>query len=53
MRGEREGLHCIVVAIHGLSFSACDWHPSLADETIIADKLIQAIDADQTVWTKQ
>jgi lysophospholipase L1-like esterase len=36
--------------IGGLSFGACDWHPSLPDEKLIADRLIHAIDAGPHVW---
>lgn len=39
--------------IQGLSFSACDWHPSLKDETIISDKLIRTINADKHVWKRR
>lgn len=38
--------------INGLGFGACDWHPSLADDRIISDKLVQVIDAAGT-WGKQ
>ena len=37
--------------IHGLSFGACDWHPSLADDKAISDQLLPLIDADPRVWT--
>ncbi len=40
------------VPIDGLSFGACDWHPSLADERVITEKLIETIDADRHVWQK-
>jgi lysophospholipase L1-like esterase len=36
--------------INGLHFSACNSHPSLADEKTIAGKLTQLIDADKQVW---
>ena len=36
--------------VHGLSFGGCDWHPSLADQKVISDKLIQLIDADKQAW---
>ncbi|MGO8718217.1 MAG: GDSL-type esterase/lipase family protein [Acidobacteriaceae bacterium] len=36
--------------INGLSFGACNSHPTLADEKVIADKLQQRIDADPRLW---
>jgi lysophospholipase L1-like esterase len=36
--------------VDGLSFGGCDWHPSLADQKIISDKLIQLIDAAEQAW---
>lgn len=39
--------------IDGLSFSACDWHPSRADHQIIAEKLEHAMDADPQVWQRR
>lgn len=39
--------------VNGLSFGACDWHPSLADDQSIADKLIQVIDAHPQVWERR
>jgi lysophospholipase L1-like esterase len=42
--------HIVFVPINGLSFTACDSHPSLADEKTIAEKLEHAIDADAQVW---
>jgi len=39
--------HITFLPINGLHFSACDSHPSLADDQIIADKLIHLIDADR------
>jgi len=44
--------HIIFLAIHGLGFGACDWHPSLADDRLISEKLIQVIDEDPGVWPK-
>ena len=38
--------------VHGLSFGGCDWHPSLADQEIISDKLVELIDADKQAWQK-
>lgn len=40
------------VPVNGLSFSACHAHPSLADETLIADRIGAVIDASG-VWTRQ
>ena len=48
---QQQGDHSIqFLPIDGLTFSACNWHPSLADEKVIADKLIHIIDADPQVW---
>ncbi|WP_446745120.1 GDSL-type esterase/lipase family protein [Silvibacterium acidisoli] len=33
--------------VNGLAFTACNGHPSLADEQVISNKLIQLIDAHQ------
>jgi lysophospholipase L1-like esterase len=38
------------VPVNGLAFSACNAHPSLADETVIADRLAAAIDRVPNVW---
>lgn len=45
--------HISFVAVTGLNFGACDWHPSLADEKLISAKLVQAIDADEQVWHRR
>jgi lysophospholipase L1-like esterase len=45
--------HILFQPINGLSFAACNWHPSLADDGVIADKLIHLIDADKQIWTNQ
>jgi lysophospholipase L1-like esterase len=42
--------HITFLPIHGLSFGACNWHPGLVDEKVIADKLEHLIDADPHVW---
>ncbi len=49
-RKKQGDAHITFLAVHGLSFGACDWHPSLADDKLISDKLIQMIDADLKVW---
>ena len=36
----------------GLSLAACDWHPSAADERVIADKVMRVIDGAR-VWSGQ
>jgi lysophospholipase L1-like esterase len=41
------GRHITYLPINGLSFSACNSHPSLADEKIISAKLEHLIDADK------
>jgi lysophospholipase L1-like esterase len=38
------------VPIHGLAMTGCHWHPSLADDEVIADALIRAIDAGRADW---
>lgn len=40
------------LSIHGLHFSACDSHPTLADDQTIANKLIHVIDAHKGVWRR-
>lgn len=40
--------HISFLPIDELSFGACDWHPSLADEKVISGKLVQLIDADKS-----
>lgn len=42
--------HITFAPIHGLSFNACNGHPSLADDHAIAQKLIQLIDTDKLTW---
>ena len=49
-RRQRGDAHVEFLPINGLSFSACNWHPSLADDKVISDQLIRVIDADQRVW---
>ena len=49
-RQQQGDSHIQFLPIDGLSFTACNWHPSLADEKVIADKLIHIIDADPQVW---
>jgi lysophospholipase L1-like esterase len=39
--------HITFLPINGLSFTACDGHPSLSDEKIISTKLVHLIDADK------
>jgi lysophospholipase L1-like esterase len=50
---QRGDQHILFLPINGLSFGACNWHPSLADEKVIAGKLEQLIDADPQVWKNQ
>jgi hypothetical protein len=47
---QRGDQRILLLPIDGLSFGACNWHPSMADEQVIADKLIHRIDADLQVW---
>ena len=42
--------HIAFVAIGGLRFGACDWHPSIDDEATISDRFVRAIDADGKAW---
>ncbi|RRA50144.1 GDSL family lipase [Acidipila sp. EB88] len=42
--------HVTFLPINGLSFSACDGHPSLSDDAAISDKLIHRIDAEEPLW---
>lgn len=37
--------------IDGLSLAACDWHPSAADDRVIADKVIRVVDAAR-IWSQ-
>jgi lysophospholipase L1-like esterase len=41
------------VPVENLSFSACNSHPSLADDATIARRLIEAIDADPGPWAQR
>ncbi len=43
--------HISFLPIDGLSFGACNFHPSLADEKAISGKLAQLIDADRSFAT--
>lgn len=36
--------------VNGLQFSGCHEHPSLRDDVVLRDKLVQAIDAAPDVW---
>jgi lysophospholipase L1-like esterase len=36
--------------VNGLSMSACNWHPSIADDQLIAGKLMEFIDANPKLW---
>ncbi|HEX3985478.1 MAG TPA: GDSL-type esterase/lipase family protein [Acidobacteriaceae bacterium] len=50
---KRGDTHITFVPIDGLSFTACDSHPSLADEKTISGKIEGAIDSDPQLWQKQ
>jgi lysophospholipase L1-like esterase len=53
-RVEKRGdAHITFLPINGLGFTACNYHPSLADETIISDKLVHLIDADKQLRQNQ
>lgn len=45
-RGDRR---IVFLPINALTFGACDGHPTLADEKVISEKLVRAIDAEH-VW---
>lgn len=51
-RRKQGDAHITFIPINHLSFSACDWHPSLADDQVVANRLIQTIDADPQVWPR-
>ena len=38
------------VPIHGLAMTGCHWHPSVADDDLIAAKLIGVIDGNRASW---
>ncbi len=38
------------IPMSGLSMSACDWHPSLADNQLIYSKLVGFLDAHPQLW---
>ncbi|MCH8616335.1 GDSL-type esterase/lipase family protein [Sphingomonas sp. SM33] len=40
------------IQISGLAFSGCNYHPSLADDRTIADRLAGVIDARKDIWSK-
>jgi lysophospholipase L1-like esterase len=40
------------VPIAGLQFSGCNYHPSLADERTIADRLAKAVQANPALWRR-
>lgn len=42
--------HLEFVAIPGLSFASCNWHPSTADDRVVANKLIEIIDTHKELW---
>jgi lysophospholipase L1-like esterase len=48
-RQQQGDLRVAFIEISGLNFGACDWHPSLADDGVIAEKLIHQIDRD-SLW---
>jgi lysophospholipase L1-like esterase len=41
-----------LLLVDGLTFGACNWHPSLSDDQAIADKLMHVIEAER-IWTKK
>lgn len=49
---QRGDMRMTFLPVNGLSFTACNFHPSLADDQAIADKLIQVIDAEQRAWQR-
>jgi lysophospholipase L1-like esterase len=47
-----DGLPITFVPVPGLGRNACDWHPDVADDGVIAAALGAAIDADDGLWTR-
>ncbi|MBB3588184.1 SGNH/GDSL hydrolase family protein [Sphingomonas sp. BK481] len=41
------------VPVNGLSFSGCHSHPSIADQTVIADRIAAVIDARVAGWARR
>jgi lysophospholipase L1-like esterase len=40
------------VPVNGLSFTGCHAHPSLADQAVIADRIVKTIDGEAKAWTR-
>lgn len=51
-RKQRGDQRITFLPIDGLSLAACDWHPSAADDRVIAEKVMRVIDAAR-VWSQQ
>ena len=45
LRKSRGDTRIEFIPIEGLAMTGCHWHPSLADDDVIAGKLIELIDA--------
>jgi lysophospholipase L1-like esterase len=45
-RQQRGDRRISFLPVEGLSFGACNWHPTVADDRAIADKLVRLIDAE-------
>jgi len=48
-KGQGETKLTFLPIVH-LSFTGCHYHPSLADDKTISDKLVQVIDANPAIW---
>jgi lysophospholipase L1-like esterase len=48
-RGEKR---VAFLPVDGLQFSACNWHPSLDDDRLIADRLEKSIDGVPGIWNR-
>ena len=43
----------IFIPVNGLTMSACDWHPSVADDEVISHKLQNFIDRHPELWNSR
>lgn len=49
-RKQQGDAHITFLLVRNLDFGACDWHPSVKDDKVIAGEIEQLIDADKQVW---
>jgi lysophospholipase L1-like esterase len=45
--------HIAFVPVAGMNLGACDWHPDLADDRVVATALQALLDTDMGVWAPQ